>query len=80
MRRYTIFLNPDPAQGVYTVTVPSLPGVVAQGRNIDESLERAREAIELHLRGLVADGEEIPEESVSPQLATVYVSEVVATV
>lgn len=80
MRRYTILLDPDPEYGIYTVTVPSLPDVVTQGSSLEESLERAREAIELHLRGLVADGEEIPEETVSPQLATVYVGDVAAAV
>lgn len=76
MRRYTILLDPDPDLGVYTITVPSLPGVVTQAANINDALARAREAIEVHLHGLIEDGEEIPEETVSPQLATVYVDEV----
>lgn len=80
MRRYTVLLDPDQECGIYTVTVPSLPGVVTQGATADESLERAREAIELHLRGLAADGEDIPEETLSPQLATVYVHDVVTAV
>lgn len=80
MRRYTVLLDPDPDFGAYTVTVPSLPGVVTQGSTIDDALARAREAIELHIRGLIADGDEVPEEVVSPQLATVYVGEVAAAV
>jgi predicted RNase H-like HicB family nuclease len=37
MRRYTVLLDPNPEYGDYTVTVPSLPGVVTQGGNLEES-------------------------------------------
>jgi antitoxin HicB len=39
--------------GGYTVTVPALPVVVTQGETVDECLERAREAIALHIEGLL---------------------------
>ncbi len=72
-RRYTILLYPDEAEGGYTVLVPALPGVVTQGETIEEALAMAKEAIELHIEGMIADGEPVPEEDVTPQTAVVTV-------
>jgi predicted RNase H-like HicB family nuclease len=44
----------------YGVSVPDLPGCFSAGRTIDEAIEMAREAIELHLEGLIDQGESIP--------------------
>ena len=73
-RRYTILLDPDDEEGGYTVTVPALPGVVTQGETVDDCLKRAREAIALHIEGLVARGMPVPEERARPRLATVSVA------
>ena len=48
--------------GGWTVTVPALPGVVTEGRTLEEARRMAEEAIQLHLEGLLEDGEPIPEE------------------
>ena len=45
----------------YGVTVPDLPGCFSAGSTIEEALEMAREAIELHLEGLMEEGGAIPE-------------------
>jgi predicted RNase H-like HicB family nuclease len=45
----------------YGVTVPDLPGCFSAGSTMDEALENAREAIELHLEGLLMDGGYLPE-------------------
>ena len=71
--RYTILLDPDPEDGTYTVTVPALPGIVTQGSSIEEAIAMAKDAIELHLEGLVAHGEPIPREHYPPQVLTVPV-------
>ena len=44
------------ADGYYTVTVPSLPGCISQGRTRNEAVKNIKEAIELHLESLAADG------------------------
>ena len=44
----------------YGVTVPDLPGCFTAGRTLDEALAMAREAIELHLEGLIEQGEAVP--------------------
>jgi antitoxin HicB len=71
---YTVLLEPDPETGTWTVTVPALPGVVTQGDSVDDALAMAKDAIRLHIEGLIADGEQVPEERERPQLATVQVA------
>lgn len=71
---YTVLLDPDPETGTYTVTVPALPGVVTQGDSIDDAIVQAKEAIQVHIEGLLADGEPIPEERERPQVVTVRVA------
>ncbi len=44
----------------YGVSVPDLPGCISAGNTLDESLVMIREAIELHLEGMIEDGEVIP--------------------
>ena len=73
-RTYTVVLDPDPAEVGYTVTVPALPGVVTQGETIEQCIERAQEAIALHLAAMAEDGEPIPEEHEKPLLATATVA------
>jgi antitoxin HicB len=73
-RQYTVLLEPNSDDGSYTVTVPTLPGVVTQGATFEEALAMAREAIQCHIEGLLADGEPIPEEREPPRIATVNVA------
>lgn len=44
----------------YGVSSPDLPGCISAGRTIDEALAMMKEAIELHLEGLIEDGQAIP--------------------
>jgi predicted RNase H-like HicB family nuclease len=73
MRTYTIVVEPEEGGG-YLVAVPSLPGCFTRGRAIEECQERAVEAIEVHIAGLQADGEPVPEEVAAPQLLAVTVA------
>ncbi|HUT55023.1 MAG TPA: type II toxin-antitoxin system HicB family antitoxin [bacterium] len=60
--RFTVELYPDKEEGGYTAIVPSLPGCVTQGDTLDQTLERAREAIEGYMECLKEEGKEIPVE------------------
>ena len=42
--------------GYFTVTVPSLPGCISQGKTRKEALKNIKEAIELHLGALGKEG------------------------
>ena len=55
------------SEGGYQVLVPALPGVVTYGRTMREAREMAEDSIRTHLRGLLKDGEEIPEDPFSRQ-------------
>ncbi len=48
-------------KSVYGVTVPDLPGCHSAGDTLDEAMAMAREAIELHLEGMIEDGEPLPD-------------------
>ncbi len=73
MRTYTIAVEPD-QDGVYFVTVPARPGCFTRGSTIEQCCERAVEAIEVHISGLRAGGEPVPEEAGPPQLLAVTVA------
>lgn len=53
--RYVVRINKDPNSD-WGASVPDLPGCVATGKTIDSALQRIQGAIELHLRGMKADG------------------------
>ncbi|MBI3979861.1 MAG: type II toxin-antitoxin system HicB family antitoxin [Chloroflexi bacterium] len=71
-REYTILIYPE--EGAYSVIVPALPGCVTQGATIEEAIAMAREAIGLHIEGLMAEGLPVPEEQEHPQALVVRVA------
>jgi antitoxin HicB len=73
-RTYSVVLVPNEFGG-FDVVVPALPGCFSQGTTREEALEHAREAIEVHITGLEADGDEIPQEDAAarPTVALVTV-------
>lgn len=48
--------------GGYTVTVPALPGLVTEGKNLDDARNMAEDAIRCYIEGLRKIRETIPEE------------------
>lgn len=56
---YDIVLRPEP-EGGFTVRVPALPEIVTWGKDEEEALAMAREAIELVIEDRVANGEPLP--------------------
>ncbi len=46
----------------YGATALDYPGCVAVGKTVEEVKERMKEALEMHLEGMLADGEELPED------------------
>jgi len=57
---YPVVVHKDKGSD-YGVTVPDLPGCFSAGATMDEALAMAREAIELHLEGLIEEGSPVPE-------------------
>ena len=58
---YRVLLREEP-EGGYTVIVPTLPGCVTYGKDVEEAKAMAKEAIELYIESLEAHGEEVPSE------------------
>ena len=56
---YNLIFKPE-AEGGFTVIVPSLPGCVTYGKNLEEAKEMARDAIEGYLYSLKKHKESIP--------------------
>jgi predicted RNase H-like HicB family nuclease len=55
------------------VLIPLL-GVATQGESLDEAMAMAKEAAELHVRGLIEDGEPVLEEEEPPIVASVDIA------
>ena len=73
MHTYRIILNQEP-EGGYTVTVPSLPGCITYGDNINHAKAMAKEAVEGYLEVLKEQGAEIPDDSRSLEYSLTLVS------
>ncbi len=72
--RYMIILHPDAEEGGYTVTVPALPGVVTEGESIEEAISMAKEAVALHIEGLIKHGLPVPDEDRNAQAIIIDVA------
>ena len=59
VHRFTVVLEPE-EEGGFTVRVPSLPEIVTYGKDEDEALAMAEDAIRLVLEDCVARGEPVP--------------------
>ena len=60
-RKFRVILELNESGG-YTVMVPLLPGCISEGDTKEEALANIKEAIELYIESLQADGEPIPAE------------------
>jgi len=59
---FRILLNEEP-EGGFTVVVPSLPGCITYGENLNHAFEMAREAIEGYIALLKEQGKQVPDDS-----------------
>ena len=57
--RFAIVIHKD-SDSCFGVSVPDLPGCIAAADTLDEAFESARDAILLHLEGIMAGGESLP--------------------
>jgi predicted RNase H-like HicB family nuclease len=66
MYRYLVII--ESGEHNYSAYVPDLPGCITTGATYEEVQKNIREAIALHLRGMIEDHEPIP----VPQTAAEY--------
>jgi predicted RNase H-like HicB family nuclease len=62
MTTYIALLRKEPDSD-FGVNFPDFPGCVTAGRSLEEARCMAVEALDLHIRGMVEDGDLIPEPS-----------------
>ncbi len=59
MTKYVIIV--EKAGNNYSAFCPDLPGCIATGSTVDETVEMMKEAIKLHIEELKKEGLELPE-------------------
>ena len=69
MSEYLVII--EQAKSNFSAYSPDLPGCVATGDTRDETLQRMRQAITMHLEGLRADGLPVPPPSSSAEYLAV---------
>ena len=60
MRHYIGIVHKDKGSD-FGVSFPDFPGAVTAASSLDEAIEMAAEALALHVEGMLAEGEAIPE-------------------
>ena len=60
MMQYLVVVHQDRPDGSCGVTVPDLPGCFSAGDTLADALQKAAEAIALHVEGMLTDGEPVP--------------------
>lgn len=58
---YRIIIEPD-ERNTYHAYVPALPGCHTWGTTLEETRKNMRDAIDVYVRTLIADGEPVPED------------------
>ena len=69
-RTYTVIIE-EGEDGYLVVRCPALPGCWSQAKTREEAMANVREAIELYVESLAANGEPIPKEEVGTVEVTV---------
>lgn len=59
---YRIIIEPD-EKNTFHAYVPALPGCHTWGDSFEEARRNIRDAIDVYLRSIIADGEKIPEDT-----------------
>jgi predicted RNase H-like HicB family nuclease len=72
MKNVTLSIVIEADKDGYFVSCPALQGCYSQGDTYEETIENIKDAIRLHIEDRLADGEEIPQVSVS--LSTVEIA------
>ena len=66
-REYTAFFEAN-EHGGYTVTVPALPGLVTEGKDLEDARAMAKDAVRCYIEGLKKAKEPIPIERETAQV------------
>ncbi len=59
MANYIAIVHKD-SKSDFGVSFPDLPGCVTAGQSVDEAKDMAQEALDLHIQGMIEDGDQLP--------------------
>ena len=62
MTHYIALIRKDP-DTAFGIEFPDFPGCISTGNTLDELVRGAAEALQLHIEGMLEDGQAIPEPS-----------------
>jgi predicted RNase H-like HicB family nuclease len=62
MTNYIAIVHKDPKSD-FGVSFPDFPGCITAGKNIDDAKDMAKEALTLHIQGMIEDGQDLPSPS-----------------
>ena len=68
---YRFLVVTEKADGNYSAYAPDLPGCVAAGDTREDTRRIMREAMRLHLQGIIEDGDPVPESDTSGEYVIV---------
>lgn len=60
--RFIVLISKSPDNQGYWAMVPVLPGCFSAGDTFEVAQDNVKEAIALHAKGMLEDGEEIPDD------------------
>jgi predicted RNase H-like HicB family nuclease len=69
VRHYIALVRKDP-ESSFGVEFPDFPGCISAGDTLDEAARGAAEALQLHVDGMIEDGEDIPAPSSLDDIST----------
>ncbi|MBW2699765.1 MAG: type II toxin-antitoxin system HicB family antitoxin [Deltaproteobacteria bacterium] len=69
MVAYIALIRKD-EDSIFGVEFPDFPGCISAGNTLDKAFANAREALELHTKGMLEDGEAMPTPSVLEKIQT----------
>ena len=58
--KFIIAIEPATRKSAFGVVVPDLPGCFSAGETLDDAIQNAQEAIDLHCETMIGDGLDIP--------------------
>ncbi len=59
MANYIAIIHKE-AKTDFGISFPDFPGCITAGQTVDEARDLAQEALALHVRGIIEDGDELP--------------------
>lgn len=59
MTNYIAIIHKE-AKTDFGISFPDFPGCITAGKTVDEAMDLAQEALALHIKGMIEDGEQLP--------------------